>query len=262
MEQIDTLESEKESLYKEISNFKSLLQEENDNNTVLFISIINIQKIKQDYRLLTDNYHNLQYEYKNLEIKYNTANEEYTKQITELNEKLLNIPSSSSLPNYLHESNPEQAKTINELKEQIKVLQHSVMQKQRDVDSISSERSILEDRNRHLTDELYRVNKQYKDPESLEYNSSSSSSKRSIVPLSSLCPNASPSLKRVYIIYFNNMNKQNINVLDAIVLKISSLFQRIPMMRLGCLLYLTILHLFLFVYMFFQTNNLDTGNEK
>lgn len=42
MEQIDTLESEKESLYKEISNFKSLLQEENDNNTVLFISIINI----------------------------------------------------------------------------------------------------------------------------------------------------------------------------------------------------------------------------
>lgn len=196
MEQIDTLESEKESLYKEISNFKSLLQEENENNT----------KIKQDYRLLTDNYHNLQYEYKNLEIKYNTANEEYTKQITELNEKLISIPTTTnkttSLPSYLHEPNPEQAKTINELREQIKVLQHSVMQKQRDIDSISSERSILEDRNRHLTDELYRVNKQYKDPESLEYNtpsSSSSSSKRSIVPLSSLCPNASPSLKRVYI---------------------------------------------------------------
>lgn len=36
IEQIDNLESEKDGLYKEISNFKTMLQEENNNNSVYY----------------------------------------------------------------------------------------------------------------------------------------------------------------------------------------------------------------------------------
>lgn len=113
-------------------------------------------------------------------------------QINDLNGKL----SGSTSGNSVKDKNDD-SKQVHDLKEQIKVLQHTIIQKQRDIDSISSERSILEDRNRQLTDDVYRLTKQFKDPESLEYDVGLD--KKRFKPISSLCK-LPPEISRVFYI--------------------------------------------------------------